>query len=85
MRGRSTTVDRSDPRGPESRKIFSTSQILRDRKKTDRYKRESLSYQDTPRATKRRPRSSESSHPEKASKGVFYSSAGSGATVGYRY
>ena len=62
MRDRSMTVDRSDPRGPKSRKIFSTSRILRLHapKKTDRDKRESLYYQDTPWATKRRPRPSES-------------------------
>ena len=66
MRGRGTTVDRSDPRGSESRKIFSTSRILRLHapKKTDRDKTESPSYQDTPRATKRRPRPSESSRPK---------------------
>ena len=47
-------MDRSDPRGPESRKIFLTSQILwlHAPRKTDHDKRESPSYQETPRAKK---------------------------------
>ena len=66
-RGRSTTTDQSDPRGPESRKIFPTSRILRLHapKRADRDKREPLSYQDMTWATKRRPTTSEFTCPKK--------------------
>ena len=70
MHGHSTTADQSDPRGLESRKIFPISRILwlHDPKETDHDKRELPSYQDMPQATKRRPRPSESSRPEKPPK-----------------